>query len=403
MSTPDPTTRLDSPQVPSGRWLVRPATAAIVAGTLLVGGAGLGFGAAGLRGEGATTTVRTVREPIDATTTPAASTSGGGLSVNEVSRRDSGGVVDVAVVTRDAAAGPFPLDLGEQTAQGSGVVYDSAGDIVTNAHVVAGARSIRVTFAEGETRSARLVGRDTSTDIAVIRVDPLPAGASALPFADSSAVDVGQGVLAIGSPFGLQGTVTSGIVSALHREISAPDGFPIEDAIQTDAAINHGNSGGALLDLAGRVIGITSQIRSDAGGSEGVGFAIPSNLVRTTADQIIATGHALHAYLGIGTATIPAAAASQLGEAAGVAVTQVHAGGPAQGAGLRQASGERAVAGDIYPTGGDVITALDGKRVTTSEDLQSAIAAHKPGDEVTLTVDDGTPRQVRLTLGTRPS
>jgi S1-C subfamily serine protease len=377
--------------------VVRRSVPLVVAGVL---GAGVAVGIGAAVDDGGTTTI--IRQVgAENASAPAAFGQDGGLSVQDIYTRSAPGVVQITAtsVSEDA------FGTGQQAqALGSGFVIDKAGHIITNYHVVEGAEEVSVNFSSGRDQvPAKVIGSDPSTDIAVLKVDMPAEALTPIPLGDSDSVQVGDPVVAIGNPFGLDRTVTAGIVSAVQREITAPNGFPIDHVIQTDAAINHGNSGGALLDLAGRVIGITSQIRSDAGGSEGVGFAIPSNLVRTTADQIIATGHALHAYLGIGTATISAAAASQLGEAAGVAVTQVHAGGPAQGAGLRQASGERAVAGDVYPTGGDVITAVDGKRVTTTADLQSAIAAHKPGDPVTLTVDGGAPRQVRLTLGTRPS
>jgi S1-C subfamily serine protease len=213
----------------------------------------------------------------------------------------------------------------------------------------------------------------------------------------------GQG---FGFGFGGQGggSATAGIVSAVGREITAPDNSPIEGAIQTDAAINHGNSGGPLFDLQGRVIGITSQIQSDSGGSDGVGFAIPSNLVKKIADELIAHGKVDHPMLGVQVQTIPAEVASQLGEPAGVAVATVQPGTGAAAAGLQAATGSSTVGGQRYPTGGDVITAIDGAKVTTALELRNAIASKKVGSSIELTlVRGGKTRTVHATLGSRSS
>ena len=214
-----------------------------------------------------------------------------------------------------------------------------------------------------------------------------------LSLADSDEVEVGNDVVAMGSPFGLEGTITSGIVSALHRQMTAPNRFTINDTIQTDAAINHGNSGGPLLDDRGLVIGVNAQIESNSGGSDGVGFAIPSNTVRSVVTQIVETGAAEHAYLGVVMVDI----------ADGVAVTQVPDGSPASEAGLREATGERTVEGQRVPTGGDIIVEFDGKQITTSGELQGAVEAKRPGDTVEVTVIRGGERRtVEVTLGERP-
>ena len=173
--------------------------------------------------------------------------------------------------------------------------------MITNQHVVDGAESVKVTFSNGKTYDATVVGSDPSTDIAVIDVDAPASVLEPLELANSSQLEVGDGVVAIGSPFGLEQTVTTGIVSALHRQITSPNNFAIDDAIQTDAAINHGNSGGPLLDLNGDVIGVNSQIESESGGNDGVGFAVPSNTVKRIADGLIADGSVEHAYLGVAT------------------------------------------------------------------------------------------------------
>jgi S1-C subfamily serine protease len=289
-------------------------------------------------------------------------------------------------------------------ALGSGFVIDGEGHIVTNDHVVDGASSISVEFSDGSTYDAQLVGTDASTDIGVIKVDAPSSELTPLQLGDSGALQVGDEVVAIGSPLGLNETVTSGIVSALNRTITSPNNFSINDAIQTDAAINHGNSGGPLLDLQGQVIGINSQIESDSGGNDGIGFAVPSNTVQSVVSQLIATGKVQHAYLGVGIATITDALSSQLGLPAGVEVTQVTPGGPADDAGLKAADATTVVGGQEFPTGGDVITAVNGKAVSTSEELQSVIGAMKPGDSASITYSrDGSEHTVQVTLGTRPS
>ena len=295
-----------------------------------------------------------------------------GLSVNEIYRRSYKGVVQITVSSQT---------FGNQTqqAEGSGFVYDSNGDIVTNQHVVAGANSITVTFWNGKNVKATLVGTDPSTDLAVIHVSVPSSQLHPLPLGNSSAVQVGSGVVAIGSPFGLAETVTSGIVSALHRSIDSPNQFTITNSIQTDAAINHGNSGGPLLNSQGRVIGVNAQIRSESNGSEGVGFAIPSDTVRSVATQLIASGKAEHAYLGV---SIDSTAAN-----ARIAGTRPNT--PARRAGMKA---------------GDVVTALGGKQISTGDELASAIAAHKPGDTVSVTYTrDGKSHTVSVKLATRPS
>jgi putative serine protease PepD len=309
---------------------------------------------------------------------PTAATSGN--TVADVYDHANASVVEITVTISGGA--PDAPGSGTSQAQGSGFVYDASGHVVTNEHVVDGAGSIEVKFANGETSSATVVGTDPSTDLAVLKVDETPSGVEPLTLADSSAVEVGQEVVAIGSPFGLENSVTSGIVSALDRSMQAPNNFTITGSIQTDAAINHGNSGGPLLDMSGRVIGVTSQIESDSGGNDGVGFAIPSNTVRTIASQLIAGGSVEHAYLGVGVQTAQ-------GGTTGVQLTEVRSGGPAAGVGLQA---------------GDVITAVDGKDVATVQALQAAIDAKQPGDKVMIDYQrDGASHTVTVTLGTRPS
>jgi putative serine protease PepD len=308
-------------------------------------------------------------EPIASSSAP--------LSVNQIYRRAYRGVVEITVTT-SAAASPFG-GSGTAKAQGSGWVYNSSGNIVTNEHVVDGASSISVRFWNGKTYSASVVGTDKSTDLAVIKVDAPSSELHPLSVGNSADLQVGDGVVAIGSPFGLEETVTSGIVSALHRAIEAPNNFTINDSVQTDAAINHGNSGGPLLNSQGQVVGVNAQIRSDSGGNEGVGFAIPSSTVRSIATQLISTGKAVHAYLGV---AIDATAST-------AKIASVKAATPAAQAGLKA---------------GDVVTAVDGTSIASGDDLTRAIDSHKPGNTITLKYRrGGSEHTVDLKLATRPS
>jgi putative serine protease PepD len=323
---------------------------------------------------GGTKTV--VRQVAVANGEPAAAVSP--LSVTGVYNRTGKGVVEITVTSTSGSISPFGGSQSQQ-AQGSGWVYDSSGHIVTNDHVVDGAQSISVRFWNGATYKATLVGADPSTDLAVIKVNAPGSVLHPLELGNSDSMQVGQPVVAIGSPFGLENTVTAGIVSALHRQMTAPNNFTIPDSIQTDAAINHGNSGGPLLDLNGRVIGVNAQIDSDSGGNDGVGFAIPANTVRTIATQLIGTGSVKHAYLGVGIAN---------GQD-GVRLTQVRQGTPAAKAGLQS---------------GDLVTAVGGRRVRSADQLGQAIDAKNPGDKVTLTYTrNGQSHTVTVTLAERPA
>jgi putative serine protease PepD len=361
----------------------RSRTRYVVAGIVAAVGLGAGLGAVAFSvlDDGTTTIVRqvTVEE-----SEPVAS---GSLSISQVYDRASKSVVEISASSGSTFGG------GQSRAQGSGFVFDEQGHIVTNQHVVAGASAISVSFWNGAQLHARVVGTDPSTDVAVIQVDAAPSLLVPLALANSSSVKVGDAVLALGSPFGLEGTVTSGIVSALHREMTAPNNFVITDTIQTDAAINHGNSGGPLLDRRGRVIGVNAQIESESGGSDGVGFAIPSSTVGSIVRQLVATGEVEHAYLGVRMSAVPG----------GVAITNVLPGTPAEAAGLRPATGARVVDGQELPTGGDVIVSFDGEDVTSATALQSAVDAHRPGDTVSITIlRGGSRRTLGVKLGVRP-
>ena len=336
------------------------------------GSAGGGSASAASRHNAAATTTSTGQTAAVSTKT---------LTVGQVYTKDSPGVVKITVTTSSGGGtNTFPSGGGgTSTAQGSGFVYDSAGHVITNEHVIAGATSAKVQFADGKTYSATVVGSDTSSDLAVLKVDAPASELHPLALGNSSSVHVGDGVVAIGSPFGLSETLTAGIVSALNRQIQATNGVEIGGAIQTDAAINHGNSGGALIDMSGNVIGVTAQIESDSGDNAGVGFAIPSNTVKNIASQIIAGDKVQPAYLGV----------SISGTASSAVVGSVQSGTAAASAGLQA---------------GDVITAVNGQSVSDYAALGAAIAAHKPGDKVTLTYTrNGTSKTVTVTLGARPA
>ena len=263
-------------------------------------------------------------------------------------------------------------------ATGSGFVIDKEGHIVTNQHVVGGADSVTVEFSDGSEVSADIVGTDPSTDIAVLDVDRSPSLLKPLSFAPEGSLQVGNEVIAIGSPFGLEGTLTRGVISALGREIQSPNGFTIENAVQTDAALNHGNSGGPVLDTQGRVVGVAAQIRSESGGSDGIGYAIPGDTAQRVARELIQNGSVDHAYLGV---TLEDDGPAELG--------RVVAGAPADDAGLQT---------------GDVVTAVDGNEIDSGDELRAAIDAHQPGNKITLTIQrGGDERTVQVTLGERPT
>jgi putative serine protease PepD len=371
-------------------------TAALAGAAIIGAGGGAATYAAFSSGNSKTVVRQVTVAGSDAAATNAS------LSVSQIYNRTNKGVVEITVTSAGQTT-PFGGSQSQQ-AQGSGFVYDDSGHIVTNQHVVGGANSISVRFWNGASYKATLVGSDASTDLAVIQVDAPSSLLHPLSLGDSSKIAVGDGVVAIGSPFGLEETVTSGIVSALHRSMTAPNDFTINDSIQTDAAINHGNSGGPLLNMQGRVIGVNAQIESDSGGSDGVGFAIPSNTVRSIASQLISSGNVSHAYLGVGVETIPSSVASALGVPAGVELAQVRNGTPAGQAGLRASTGTRTIDGQEYPTGGDVVTAIDGEAVSTSAELQARIDAKRPGDTVSITYSrGGKSHTVQVKLATRPS
>jgi S1-C subfamily serine protease len=330
---------------------------------------------------------------------------GGSSTVHEVYTRDGRGVVSVDVAAT-SDAGP---------AGGSGFVVDEAGHIVTNQHVVEGAEEISVSFADGVRREAEVVGQDPSTDVALIQVDAPRKALKPLTLGDSNSVGVGEPVIAIGNPLNVGISVTTGIVSGLGRPIKAPNNYTINDAVQTDAAINPGNSGGPLLDSRGTVIGINAQIASESGGSEGVGFAVPINTVKSVIKQLVTEGKVVHGYIGVSMYQFSIdelSAYAGLSERAldeqyglpgnGAIVSAVTPDGPAEKAGIRGGD-EKVIEGIPVPMG-DVRTGIEGDPVSSSEDVIEVVNSVKPGEGLLMTVV--TPgekeRRVKVTVGTRP-
>ena len=310
---------------------------------------------------------------------------GEGRTVSDIYKDEGRGVVFIRA--RGVSSGeesPFglPQDPGG-TATGSGFVVDKDGTIITNAHVVEGSTDVQVRFGErDEFVDAEVAGRDPSNDLAVLKVDPDDAKLVPLPLGDSSKVRVGDSSIAIGNPFGFSRTVTTGIISALQRQIEAPNGFPIRNVIQTDASINPGNSGGPLLDGQGRVVGINSQIATGgSSGSVGIGFAVPVNTAKEVLPQLKKGGEVQRAYLGIemGDVTEQVADDLNLPVKQGALIQSVVDDGPAEDAGLR---GGRTPTGEGIVAGGDLIVGVDGKAVKASDDVADAIGAKKPGDRV---------------------
>ncbi len=334
-----------------------------------------------------------------------------GFSPADIYRRSAAGVVLVQAAF-GGESGPH-AGLGE--ALGSGFVVDERGTILTNAHVVAqnglDAEQVWVSFRNGQEGAggrieAEVVGVDQTTDIAVLRVDPEGRELTPLPLGDSSRVVIGQWVVAIGNPLGFDFSLTVGIVSGVGRDLQAPNGAIIPNGIQTDAAINQGNSGGPLLDQDGNVIGVNEQIATTSGSFSGLGFAIPINLVKSVLQQIEETGEVRHAFLGIQGQTITPTLADVLDLPAdqGVLVVSVQDGTAAAEAGLRGGDETRTIQGQPFTVGGDIITDLDGDPLAGMEELASRIAQMRPGDEVTLTVlRDGSSTDVTVTLGERPN
>jgi putative serine protease PepD len=373
------------PPLGGGRPRRRAPLAVLLATTALLGG-GVSAGllvATGAVGDGTQTT--TVVQSGAGTATQNASA---GLNPDALYASSSAGVVDITSkgVSSSGAQQSSPFGGPPQsnaTATGTGFVIDGDGNILTAAHVVDGASSITVRFQDGTTRRATLVNKDDATDVALLKVNASGLTLHPLKLGNSGALGVGDAVAAIGDPFGYQRSISTGIVSGLDRTVDAPNGFTVAHAIQTDAALNPGNSGGPLMNASGAVIGIVDQIATNGGSdqSSGVGFAVPIDLVKSELSKLRSGAKVTHAYLGV--ATSPSTTGT------GATLAQVTSGGPADKAGLRA---------------GDVVTGLGGAKIQSVNDLVAAIAAHNPGDRVAITVERGSKTvELTATLGTQPA
>jgi S1-C subfamily serine protease len=380
-------------------WVAR--VGALLLAAVLGGGVAVGVDRA--VGEDGGTTV--IREVGAGTPESAAFGSSTGKTISDIYTSARRGVVQV-LATAVLSDNPF-FGAQESRLLGSGFIIDESGLVVTNYHVVQDASKVEVSFSGNDEMPAKIVGSDPSTDIAVLRINGAQSRAlTPLILGSSGDVEVGDAVVAIGNPFGLERTVTSGIVSALQRQITAPNGFAIDEVIQTDAAINHGNSGGPLLNADGKVIGVNSQIESESGGNVGIGFAVPIDTVKEVVSQLLEHGKVEHAYIGIEMATITSELASnvRLPVDSGVLIQRVRSGSPAAEAGLHGGTTQVVVDGVSYLVGGDVITEADGQPLESAEQLRSVVTTKQPGDEVALQIRrDNETKEVTVKLGRQPS
>jgi S1-C subfamily serine protease len=403
------------PGKPEKQGFFRSSFGAALLGGLVVAVVGailLLTGAVKSSGGGTTTTIE--RQ----TAAPIVSKSGeeeGGNTVDQIYKADGDGVAFIESeleATETESFNPFiePESQSGGTATGSGIVIDEKGHILTNNHVIEGATKIQVKLGESDHEyTAEVVGTDPASDLALLQVEAPSSELDPLTLGDSTAMEVGDPVVAIGNPFGLDRTVTSGIVSALQRQIQAPNGFSIDNVIQTDAAINPGNSGGPLINAQGEVIGINSQIEtggSGADGNVGIGFAIPINTAKGVIHELETKGSVEHAYLGIegGTITPELAKAVNLPVQEGVLIQSVEKGGPSDKAGIEGGSTQATIAGAEITLGGDIITEAEGKKITNMEQIIELVNSKKVGDEVTLKLlRDGKEKTATVTLGKRPA
>jgi len=337
-----------------------------------------------------------------------------GLTPHQIYEKDAPGVAFVTSTIVRQTESPFGFGGESQQGQatGSGFVINNDGTILTNYHVVENAVKVTVSFEHGKTVEAKVIGKDPSNDLAVLRIPTEGLTLHSLTLGDSSKAQVGDPVLAIGNPFGLDRTLTTGVVSALQREITSPNGFTIDNVLQTDAPINPGNSGGPLLNAAGEVIGINSQIETggSGGGSVGIGFAVPINTAKTELSQLEKGGTVRGAYLGVSTLTIDASLSGlNLPVKSGALVETVEANTPASKAGIRGGNVEAQLSGGKVAVGGDIIVGVDGKPITSAEDLSSLIASKKPGDSISVELRRATGsgsyerKTVKVTLAGRPN
>jgi S1-C subfamily serine protease len=374
-------------------------------GAALAAAASAALLAAGCGGKTTTTTVHATTSKVEVL--QSAGTKSGGFDPTSIYRAEGPGVVTVISTGLRTSTGDDTAGLG------SGFVVSGDGEIATNAHVVTSgegpairkASGVYVRFADGNQVSAEVKGFDPFSDVALLKVDPAGLTLRPLPLGTTKDLRVGAPVAAIGSPFGEEQSLSVGVISGLNRSIESLTGFATTGAIQTDAAINHGNSGGPLLDGHGRVVGINAQIQTTTGDGSGVGFAVPADIVRTSLAQLRRDGHAHYAYLGVSHVELYPQLAQRfhLGVNAGAWIQVVTAGGPAERAHLRAGDGSARFQDQDYRVGGDVITAVGGVPVRTESDLARALLAHHPGDVVVLDIRrGGKAMKVRVRLGERP-
>ena len=390
-----------------------PFASALLGGLIVAVFGWIAIAAGWIQSEGGTTT--TVSAPQTAPVNTSLDDDGGN-TVNQIYKAGGDGVAFIeADIESQAPEGPEgfnpfgePQPEGGGSSTGSGFVIDKEGHVITNNHVVEGATNVSVKLGDSEQSfEAEVVGNDPGTDIALLKVDAPEKEFHPLRLGRSADLEVGDPVVAIGNPFGLDRTVTSGIVSALQRNIQAPNGFSISHVIQTDAAINPGNSGGPLINAAGEVIGINAQIATGGGGNGnvGIGFAIPIDTVRDNLEQLKETGEVEHAFIGIsgGTITPELAEAINLPVEEGVLVQTVVEDGPADKAGIEGGTTSATIDGEEVGLGGDIITEIDGKKITSVDELIELIDGSEPGDKLELTViQDRDEKTVEVTLGTQP-
>ena len=390
-----------------GSALLGGAVVAVVGAILLL------TGVVKSNGGGTTTIQETMSAPIASTSGEG---EGGGNTVDQIYKADGNGVAFIeSQLPAQQSENPFnpfgePESQGGGTATGSGFVLDDKGHVLTNNHVIEGANKIEVKLGESEHQyAAEVVGTDPASDLALLKVEAPAKELHPLTLGDSSKMEVGDPVVAIGNPFGLDRTVTSGIVSALQRQIQAPNGFSIDNVIQTDAAINPGNSGGPLINAEGEVIGINSQIETGGNGSDGnvgIGFAIPINTAKEVISELETKGTVEHAYLGIvgGTITSEEAKALNLPVKEGVLIQSVEKGGPAAKAGIEGGTTPATIEGAEIMLGGDIIVEAEGKKINNMEQIIELVNEKSVGEKVTLKVlHDGKEKTATVTLGVRPA
>jgi S1-C subfamily serine protease len=391
------------------RMFAIPFVSALIGGGIVVA---VIAAAGGLSSSQKTVTVVQQSSPIAPSN---ASQQSGGLTPHQIYEKDAPGVAYVTSTIVRQSESPFGLGSESQqqgTATGSGFVINSDGTILTNYHVVENAVKVTVSFEHGKTVEAKVIGKDPSNDLAVLRIPTEGLTMHVLTLGDSSKAEVGDPVLAIGNPFGLDRTLTTGVISALQREITAPNGFTIDNVLQTDAPINPGNSGGPLLNEAGEVIGINSQIETGGSGdgSIGIGFAVPINTAKSELAELEKGGTVRAAYLGVSTLTIDGSlSALNLPVKQGALVETVEGGTPAAKAGIRGGNLEVQTSGGKVAVGGDIIVAVDGKTIANAEDLTTVIGSKKPGDTISVEVLRATGngsyehKTVKVTLASRPN